>query len=631
MTALLVLTDVAFAGPVSRDVNDYFALSFRRMRLKDFFVEAPGCNLGVNCEEVGRGCGRLHLTGAVITEPGQLVASDVCGPGTIYELFRNNTDSRCLPNCGMIGLPGPGPNCENTFEAPLLGDLDGDGQPSCQGRCVVDIGDVAAACDIDYPMPPCDLAREVRVHAREDCSPIALDVVPGNGQCDLLAGTYGHIKVRNRGRIRLGAGTTVACSLAIGKATRVSSDGPALVLVPGQGKASFNNMSDVGGECREFKVVTELGPVRFAKHGEFHLDACTLGGTMKLGHDNYLRGRFISGEFLVSNFNSTGGCCEPTTTSTTLATTTTTSTTTITTSTSTTTSSTTSSSNTTTPSSTFTTTTFDNQSTTITSTSITTTTSTTNTTSTTVQKGVCCEDKDQLPWVCSSAPTAEECIASGGVPGGPFDTCRAGGQGSFCDDIPPGPGGCCQKIGQCSIGGLDQAACEAEGGTFVPQAVCLPDGRCSKRKPGGFTRTLGFYKQNPAVVEWILEQAESISACGLTFTNVELDSASSVLEALCTSTRGNQRAQLLRQLVAARLTQAAGGATYGAFGSCESFCANGGSIYDLGGCINSLDAFNNSGDNLPAPFDGMDGGYAEFCQLAYGTDCTVFDPTSCAP
>src|SRR5262249_34738442 len=153
-------------------------------------VEAPGCNLGVDCQETGRTCGRLKMNGAVVNTPGQIAGDDTCGPGNFFEVFRNNTSATCAPNCGQITNPGPGPQCENTFDGPILGDLDNDGQPSCSDDCVVDIGDVATACGVPYPLPPCDISKEVRVFPKADCSPAEYDAVPDNGVCDLKLGTY---------------------------------------------------------------------------------------------------------------------------------------------------------------------------------------------------------------------------------------------------------------------------------------------------------------------------------------------------------------------------------------------------------------------------------------------------------
>jgi len=150
--------------------------------------------------------------------------------------------------------------------------------------------------------------------------------------------------------------------------------------------------------------------------------------------------------------------------------------------------------------------------------------------------------------------------------------------------------------------------------------------------PGGgaFTRTLGFYKTHPGVTQWILDKVDGVTVCGVLLTNTNYDDAHSALEALCISPQGDGRLQLVRQLTAAALTMAAGGATYTNFTACDTLCASGGgSVTDVGDCIASADNFNNSGDNLAAPFDGFESGSPEYCRIAHATECTVLDPDSC--
>jgi hypothetical protein len=132
------------------------------------------------------------------------------------------------------------------------------------------------------------------------------------------------------------------------------------------------------------------------------------------------------------------------------------------------------------------------------------------------------------------------------------------------------------------------------------------------------------------VTQWILDQAHGVNVCGVAITNTDYDDAHSALEALCISPQGDTRLQLVRQLTAAALTMAAGGATYVDFTGCNALCANhNGSVYDVGDCINSADNFNNSGDNLSAPFDGFESGSPDYCRIAHMTSCTVLDPDSC--
>jgi len=100
---------------------------------------------------------------------------------------------------------------------------------------------------------------------------------------------------------------------------------------------------------------------------------------------------------------------------------------------------------------------------------------------------------------------------------------------------------------------------------------------------------------------------------------------------MCISTGGQQRLQFLRLLVTARLTSEAGGAPFPDYAACDALCTAGtGTIRQNGECINALDAFSYSGDDLPAPFDGFEDGTTAFCQMAFATPCNVLVPGTCS-
>jgi hypothetical protein len=119
--------------------------------------------------------------------------------------------------------------------------------------------------------------------------------------------------------------------------------------------------------------------------------------------------------------------------------------------------------------------------------------------------------------------------------------------------------------------------------------------------------------------------------CGRKITDVDVDHAHSALEALCVSPKGNQRLQLARQLLTAALNGAGGGAKFTDFAACNAICTNAASSKDaVTGCTDEADKFNNSGDNIPAPFDNGTSATPGPCKDARGTDCTIFDPGLCA-
>jgi len=146
----------------------------------------------------------------------------------------------------------------------------------------------------------------------------------------------------------------------------------------------------------------------------------------------------------------------------------------------------------------------------------------------------------------------------------------------------------------------------------------------------GFTRTVGFWKNHPALTQSILTQAGGLQVCGDLITDVAVDDAHSALEAMCGPTTGRPRFQCCRQLMAAALNGAAGGATFTDLASCNAICGDPNSAAaDVQACISAADAFNQSGDNLDLPFPS---GPAKSgpCKNAADTDCTIIHPTNCA-
>src|SRR5262249_62198243 len=95
--------------------------------------------------------------------------------------------------------------------------------------------------------------------------------------------------------------------------------------------------------------------------------------------------------------------------------------------------------------------------------------------------------------------------------------------------------------------------------------------------------------------------------------------------------RGDLRLHLAAQLTAAALNMAAGGAPFGGFSDCDVICADP-MAPDLAvsACINDTDAFNQSGDNIVAPFEPAGPADPSACGLAFDTACTLLQPSLCA-
>ena len=147
---------------------------------------------------------------------------------------------------------------------------------------------------------------------------------------------------------------------------------------------------------------------------------------------------------------------------------------------------------------------------------------------------------------------------------------------------------------------------------------------------GRFTRTPGFYKNHPAVTQSILSAAGGVSVCGYAISDADVDDGHSALEALCVDVQGDQRVQLVRQLVTAALNLAAGGAPFADFARCNALCQDGSAtVFALAVCIDETDAYNNSGDVMPAPFDPPGPADPGPCVAAFATACTVAAPSSC--
>jgi hypothetical protein len=147
--------------------------------------------------------------------------------------------------------------------------------------------------------------------------------------------------------------------------------------------------------------------------------------------------------------------------------------------------------------------------------------------------------------------------------------------------------------------------------------------------PGRFTRTPGFYKNRPAVTQAILDAVGGIDVCGIHIDNTDVDSETSAIEAMCGNMAGDGRRQLIRSLTAATLTGAAGGANFAGLGLCNVTCVDpNSSKNEISACIGLADAFNESGDNLAAPFGGGAANPGP-CQAADNTKCKLDVAGSC--
>lgn len=226
-----------------------------------------------------------------------------------------------------------------------------------------------------------------------------------------------------------------------------------------------------------------------------------------------------------------------------------------------------------------------------------------------------------------------------------------GGSDSYvakCDNTPPlAPGQCLtmtvniydEHVGLAAAVVVDKAGQTCTG-------TCIAGPSCEECEapppPGGcLTRTPSFWGTHPQVTSLFLP----VSVCGVSLGVVEAGSGSSVTEALCVAggleCRSNTAyAQLVRQLAAAKLNLAATAQNGGSCGvaiteliaKCESLCTADHKTISASGCIQALDAFNNSVDTLtptPAPFNNPGPAQPAYCQAANGNGIVIGKPPYC--
>lgn len=174
-----------------------------------------------------------------------------------------------------------------------------------------------------------------------------------------------------------------------------------------------------------------------------------------------------------------------------------------------------------------------------------------------------------------------------------------------------------------------------DGGTAQcdAQVICHPpeeeDGE------GCLTRTPGYWSTHPDITAEFL----SVTSCGRTLSSTEAGASGSITEDLCSIGKDHklygspQEAQLVRQCAAAALNIAAsesellGGSCEEAlsaerFAECCTSCGGSGAEIAASGCIEDLDAFNNSKDTL------LDEGKEINLCHALGLPCSA-DPGEC--
>jgi hypothetical protein len=186
---------------------------------------------------------------------------------------------------------------------PIIGDLDGDTNPSCTPACVPDYG------NFPDPFPDCQPGSPVIVPANADCSGVP-DQNPGNGRCDLAPGDYGDVVVQQFGKLTLVGGTYNVCSFSTARNTSTIVDGPSIINIASPGTLQISNESSFGQQCGDIAIRLEgNGEVTFGRNASITANVCAPRSTVNLGHNNVLTGQFI-GDVVESNSDNDGFCCE---------------------------------------------------------------------------------------------------------------------------------------------------------------------------------------------------------------------------------------------------------------------------------------------------------------------------------
>ncbi|HEV7733049.1 MAG TPA: hypothetical protein VGR62_12840 [Candidatus Binatia bacterium] len=307
LAALLLVASTAGAQPLRTDLASYFIFAMRSANLKNMDL-LSACNVGVNCPNPApnNSCGSSSLEDSFFADGSQL-AADVTkfnkGGASMFQVFSN-----LLPNPANVTIrqPGPGPNGTNPLTLPILGDLDGDGNPSCGPACTPDFGDVGVFCGLPNPAPLCDVTKPILVTAGGDCVG-APDAQAGNAQCDLPPGTYGNLAVQNGATISFDGGTYVFCNVQMGR--NVNSLVKNATTLNVTGDFAVNNGSAFGEECGDFTVnAFGVGSVSFGRNMSVTGFFCAPERNMSLGHNNDLTGRFV-GDVITADSSDRGHCC----------------------------------------------------------------------------------------------------------------------------------------------------------------------------------------------------------------------------------------------------------------------------------------------------------------------------------
>jgi hypothetical protein len=283
-------------APLRREIDAYFALGQRSVRIKDLQLDSP-CNVGVNCAGVtaNGSCGVMSMENATFGAGSQAVGHTVFvrqAGARLWQLFRNGGGP--LTNLELLAPP------EMTFTPPVIPN-------TCDASCQPDVAALEAACGFPPSFSDCDSSRSVRALPLADCR---FDAMPGNQRCDLAPGVYGRLTVLRGARVALGSGDYTFCGVKVGRDATVEADATT-VLLPSGGSLKATNGSTLGQDCGDLTVLLKgRGVVSFGRHALIASRICAPQSVIRLGHGNTLIGQFVADTLLADSQNQ-GRCCCP--------------------------------------------------------------------------------------------------------------------------------------------------------------------------------------------------------------------------------------------------------------------------------------------------------------------------------
>jgi len=305
--ALLAWGAIAAADdiPLRRSPGVYHILARKEFKGKNYHLVSQGCNIGVN------NClGRVNGRDLFMADQTQMV-SDKCtnlgGGSDVFQLFCNEVKRESPTQLKGVTVRHPGPPADPNFPA-----------ESWTCPILADESDATfiAACNAlpggTYPSPFTWGAVDVLVKKGGgdcDCGAVVCDSNPGNNVCDLPAGNYQDVNVRNGAVISFDGGVYNVRRYKNGKDVRMEFKSPTTLNVAGKSGLRFGNGARVIAECGDLRVNYEgTKSINLGRRSQVTMDLCAPFGKLRLGNTNFITGHYFA-DSISSDRGNRGFCC----------------------------------------------------------------------------------------------------------------------------------------------------------------------------------------------------------------------------------------------------------------------------------------------------------------------------------